>query len=211
MAVLVFALLAGVQAVPGRFAITTDSLPPAMRGEPYYVQLTTTGGVSPMRWEVVGGRIPPGIALDPDHGILRGAPESEGDYVFAVRVTDASTPRQTATRNFQARVTRPLTIDWVQPPRIDGAAIRGSVRAWNGTGLDVDLTVVIVAVNEVGKAFTLGYQKLPLLSNRMTPEIGFGTTLPRGSYSVHADAVGESAPRNAIIRSRRQHPALRIE
>lgn len=195
---------------PGRLAITTPSVPLAMQGTDYRVQLETQGGAQPFRWEMTGGRLPAGIVLDRKTGVLQGMPVSEGDFVFGVRVTDSSHPPQSATRSYSLKVTRPLVIEWIQSPGVRTGGIFGSVRVFNSTGLELDVTVIIVAVNEINKAFTLGYQKLPLRNGALSPEITFGTTLPHGAYAVHADAVGESAPRNTIVRARRQTLPLRI-
>jgi hypothetical protein len=63
------------------------------------------------------------------------------------------------------------------------------------------LTVVVVAVNEINKAFTLGYQHFSIAPGATSPVIPFGMQLPPGRYRVRADAVGEVAPKNLIYRS----------
>jgi len=50
------------------------------------------------------------------------------------------------------------------------------------------MTVIIVAVNEIGKAFALGYQHFNIARN-VEQVVPFSTTVPNGRYIVHADAI----------------------
>jgi hypothetical protein len=61
--------------------------------------------------------------------------------------------------------------------------------------------VLVVAVNEIGKAFALGYQHFALAPGATSPTIPFGMQMSPGRYRVRADAVGEVAPKNVIYRS----------
>ena len=87
---------------------------------------------------------------------------------------------------------------------MNGSRIGGRLEVSNSTGDDFDFTVVVLAVNEIGKAFAIGYQHFPLKSGVESMEIPFGETLPQGRYVVHVDAVGEVPPRHAIYRARLQ-------
>ncbi len=58
-------------------------------GLPIQRALTAVGGSSPYRWAVVGGQLPPGVAVD-ERGYLAGTPTEVGTYEFVLRVTDAS-------------------------------------------------------------------------------------------------------------------------
>jgi len=100
----------------------------------------------------------------------------------------------------------PLLIEWKSFPRLQGDQILGSVNVSNGTRDMFDLTVVILAVNEYGKAFALGYQHFDLQPETTDVEIPFGqaTNLPVGTYVVHADAVAEVAAKGLIFRGRQQ-------
>ncbi len=71
---------------------------------------------------------------------------------------------------------------------------------------DFDQTVVIEAVNENGRAFTLGYQHFPLLHQSTSPLIPFVTSLPPGHYVILADAIAEDAKRKAVLRIHLQAP-----
>jgi hypothetical protein len=75
----------------------------------------------------------------------------------------------------------------------------------NGSRSPYDQTVIIVAVNEFGKAFALGYQRfnLPAQAQQVIP---YSSSLPNGHYIVHVDAVAEIPARNLIRRARLQTP-----
>jgi len=61
-------------------------------------------------------------------------------------------------------------------------------------------------VNEYGKAFALGYQRFELKPDNLKVEIPFNSTLPRGRYKVHADAIAQISARHAIYRNRLETP-----
>jgi len=63
-------------------------------------------------------------------------------------------------------------------------------------------TIVVLAVNEIGRATAIGYQHFTLTQGTVDLEIPFGENLPRGSYEVNLDAVGEVAATDIIYRSR---------
>ena len=196
------------QAPPEPLAITTESLPRATLRQNYVFELKARGGVPPLNWEVVSGSLPPGITLDRASGRLAGAAGSVGEFRFTVKLSDAAQPPHTVAREFALKVATPLTVEWKLYPRVEGNnAIRGAVVATNGTDDAFDMTFIAVAVNEIGKAFALGYQHFWLAPGGVSPQLDLGSTLPAGSYVVHVDAVGEVPSRNAIYRARLQTPA----
>jgi hypothetical protein len=171
----------------------------------YRAALQATGGVLPLHWAVTAGAVPSGLHLDPETGVISGTPSETGDFHFTVTVTDSAEPPQRATRELSLSSAAALSLEWSGYPRVDGDQISGSVRVANGTKDEVfDQTVVILAVNEVGKAFALGYQHIQLRPKSEKVEIAFGSSLPRGSYVVHADAIGEVEAKNKIYRDRLQ-------
>lgn len=197
--------------VVDQLVVETAFLPGAVLREPYRLQLRARGGIPPLKWEISSGTLPPGLELNRATGLLSGTPTAGGEFVFNVRVTDAANPPQTATRAFSGKVTIPLAVNWKRPPRVEQSGIFGSVEVSNGLRQDFDLTVIVVAVNEYGKAFALGYEHFLLRRESISPEIPFGFSLPLGSYHVHVDAVAEVEVNNAIYRARQQHGPLRLE
>ncbi len=187
-----------------RIEIVTQNLPPATLGRPYSTTIVTRNGVGPYRWRLMQGKLPPGILLQPVTGILSGAPTMPGTYKFTVAVTDRSRG-YSAVREFTLEVLSTLTIRWKQPPTLDSNVLSGSVIVANTSSDPYDLTVVIMAVNENGRATALGYQHFNL-NQQIEQAIPFSSLLPNGNYTVHADAVAEIPARNIIRRARIQTP-----
>src|SRR5258708_26626619 len=136
----------------------------ALIGRPFHLQLEAYGGVASYNWRVAddSGPLPPGLQLDPKSGLISGVPTAAGSFSFKVVVTDSAAPTSTDMKTFMIEVPDALILDWKQTPRISKEVITGSVVVSNQTGHTVDLTVIIVAVNEVGKAFTLAQQHFAL-------------------------------------------------
>ena len=71
-------------------SIDTDILPPGLSGSPYRPLLSVSGGNgSQITWSVVGGSLPPGVALSP-LGVFTGTPTTTGSYSFTVRSANSS-------------------------------------------------------------------------------------------------------------------------
>jgi len=176
-----------------RAAPPAEILPNGFLGQAYYYQLgTPQPGTPPWRWRSVRGSLPPGIALDPA-GVLAGTPTAPGEFRFTLEATDSSPTPVAKTRDFVLTVPSPLTIAWTQPPQVTpqqvppNGAISGELEVTIGSAGALDLTVIVVAVNTVNKAFALGYQRLSLGAG--TQRISFGSTLPRDTYVVDRKSV----------------------
>jgi hypothetical protein len=85
--------------------ITTSALPGVTPGSPYSEQLQAAGGLTPLKWAKVSGKLPVGIRLTTG-GLLTGTVSAKKyapgtSFEFTVKVTD-STKRvhQTATASF---------------------------------------------------------------------------------------------------------------
>jgi hypothetical protein len=61
----------------------------AVRGVLFTNTLTASGGTPPYAWQVAGGALPAGIALNPNTGALIGAPTGAGTFSATVQVTDS--------------------------------------------------------------------------------------------------------------------------
>ena len=198
-------LLAGqtlqIQAAPGQAAIA---------GQQYVLPLAVTGGAPPFTWRLVSGELPPGCTLDVHSGRITGVPGAAGDYRFAVAVADSSVPQAQEQREFTIHVIEGLTIDWKEPPRVNGSSIRGSAVISNATAQELSLTVVVVAVNEIGRATTLGYQHFRLAANTTSPVIPFGSSPGLGTYYVRADAAAHRPGHRHVYRTSKQSAPMQV-
>lgn len=209
---LVLIVIAGCLAAAGAqdgsvpLAITTRTNQTAVVGRKVTLYLAVEGGSSPYSWQVAGGTLPPGLSLAANSGLISGTPKQVGEYRFTIVVVDASVPPQQAQREFSLTVTAPnapLTIDWKELPRIRGDAIKGSVVVANHSEQPFDLTVIVLAVNEIDRATALGYQRFTL-APQASQVIPFEATPGGGRYVVHADAIAEVASSDSIYRARKQ-------
>ena len=96
----------------GTIAITTTTLPDGIVGQTYGpVQLEGTGG-DPVNYQWSwSGNTPPGLHLSND-GRITGTPTQEGDYTFAITLTDGS---ETASKDFTVKIWPDLVITTTSP------------------------------------------------------------------------------------------------
>jgi hypothetical protein len=172
-------------------------------GSDVNLKIAVTGGAPPLTWKVSAGKLPPGLELDAKSGCICGRPTVPGTYRFEVSVTDSSGPAMQIQREFTLVVSGALSIDWKRRPAVHGQSIDGSVIVSNLTKQDVTLTVIVMAVNQIGRATALGYQEFTLGAGA-DQVIPFGSSPGPETYIVHADAVGEVASTNSIYRARKQ-------
>ena len=207
VALVVFCLeaLALAQTTPP-LAIVDEALPSLDPGVEVRIPLTARGGVPPYHWSVTGGNLPEGISLTPE-GVLVGRPTTLGRFAYTVTVEDSARPANRISKALQTVVSASLVLEWLRPPQVRGDRIDGAVQVSNGTSDDFDLTFIIVAINEIGRATALGYQHFTLKAGTAKFQIPFGQTLPHGAYIVHADAVAEIPARNRILRRLLETPA----
>jgi len=191
---------------PAQLAVDTAALPKATPRHPYRFQLQARGGIPAMQWRFTAGSLPAGMTLSTD-GMISGTPASVGNFRFTVSVTDTSRPPLTARRELVLQVVPPLLLEWKKEARVTVNRIDGSVQVSNGTEDDFDLTFIVLAVAENGRAVAIGYQRFPLKTGTTAFEIPFGDTLPKGNYVVHVDVVAEVLPKDAIYRARLQTKA----
>jgi hypothetical protein len=184
-----------IQAVPAQGAIV---------GQTATLSLAATGGIQPYTWHVAGGDLPPGLKLHPHSGKIDGTPTTPGDYRVTVVVVDSSIPKFQIQTDVTIHVIAGLTVEWKEPPKVSGSTISGSAVVSNQTTEDCDLTVVIVAVNEIGRATALGYQHFTLAGGSTSPVIPFGSGPGTGTYYVRLDAAAHHPNRHHIYRASKQ-------
>jgi hypothetical protein len=71
-----------------RLAIKTLRLKSGKVARPYQAKLATVGGVQPVAWKVVRGKLPPGITLSPRAGTITGAPRRIGSFPVMLEARD---------------------------------------------------------------------------------------------------------------------------
>lgn len=188
--------------------ITTKTLPDGFAGDAYAAQLRASGGTPPYAWTLdPQSKLPPGLTLSKT-GLISGTPNLPGEFTFIVQLRDQGPPTGWVQLAFKATIRVAFAVVWRQGPVVRGNQILGQVVVYNNVDDGVDLTVIIVAVNEVNKAFALGYERLQLGRKSETKAIPFGMNmnLPTGKYVVHVDAIGEVPSKNRIYRARQQTP-----
>ena len=203
------AVCCGVAVSETPLTIGDDSLPALKAGEQFNFTFHAIGGAPPYLWST-DGKLPDGILLSHD-GVLSGRPAKSGPATIIIIVADSGHPAHTVQKSFQTAIAGSLLLEWLDPPKVQDNRIDGSIQVSNGSKDEFDLTVIIVAVAENGRATAIGYEHFPLKPETTNFPITFGNTLPKGAYVVHADAVAEIPARNNILRQRLQTPGpLRV-
>jgi len=202
-------VVVGTENADGLLIKNDSQLPDTYPHARYSILFHTQGGSSVLHWRLQKGSLPPGLRLE-DSGLLHGEPLRAGEFHFAISVTENG-PQQAVQKEFVLRVIEAIMLNWKAPAHVAGDRIDGSVEVSNTTVDDIDLTFIVLAVAENGRATAIGYQRFPLLRATTAKELPFGDTLPNGAYLVHVDVVGEVARRNRIYRRQLQTPSpLRI-
>jgi hypothetical protein len=197
------ALRGGAQqsSCPNSLSVSNKTLPKVLLWERYTARLQASGGIEPYHWRVVDSSLPRTLRVS-DEGTLSGDLNQPGEFQFTVLVRDNSSPPKQAKQKLILRTETPLTADWLRKAQVSGQRIDGSIKVSNHSGRDFDLTFVVLAVNDIGRATAIGYQRFPLKRDTMDMEIPFGEALSSGNYAVNVDVVGEEPQSNHIFRAR---------
>ena len=75
--------------VAPRLAIKTVRVRSAKLATRYQTKLATVGGVQPVQWSVVRGKLPPGVKLSPTTGTIAGTPRRSGSFRLTLAARDA--------------------------------------------------------------------------------------------------------------------------
>ena len=191
-------------------AVVDEPVPAMEVGVEFHLLLHATGGVAPYAWSVASGDLPEGIGLSPE-GLLSGRSAKAGAFTLALKVEDSGHPAHSVNKELHAVVGTSLLFEWVEPPKVHDNRIDGTAQVSNGTKSDFDLTVVIVAVADNGRATAIGYEHFALKAGTTNVKIPFGNTLPHGGYVIRGDAIAEIPMKNSILRQSLQTPqALQV-
>jgi Putative Ig domain len=200
---LLVALGAYGQSVSGAesLSIPVENLPKPSLWAPYFFRLPASGGIGLYHWHLISGSLPTGLKLN-EAGEFAGTPQETGQSEFNLLLTDSDSPPKQQKKKFTLSIETPLAVAWSRKANVSGQRIEGSIKVSNHTGRDFDLTVIVLAVNEIGRATAIGYQHFSLKKNTRDQEIPFGDTLSRGDYQVNVDVVAEEPVSNRIFRAR---------
>jgi hypothetical protein len=194
--------LAGIAAAQQPLTMSDkESLPSASLWKNYSYDLRVSDGVPPYHWVLLSGSLPRGFRLT-ESGEVTGTPEEATQVEFTALVRDSNNPPRQQEKKFVLTIEPPLTAEWNHTVRVNGKRIDGSIKVSNRTGRDFDLTVIVLAVNDIGRATAIGYQHFPLKEETRDFDIPFGDTISRGMYVVNVDVVGEEQISTRIFRSR---------
>lgn len=205
--VALFACCVSCLAVTQDLQMQAPQPPGAVVGQDYSLPMTVSGGIMQYTWQVVEGQLPPGLKLQQHKGAIVGTPTTAGTYHFTVAVADSSIPQQEVRRAFNIQVIEGLALEWKDAPAAHGNKISGSAVLTNQTGDEFVLTVIIVAVNEIGRATALGYQHFKLAAGASSPVIPFGSSPGLGTYYVRIDAAAHRPGKKHIFRASKQTSA----
>ena len=182
-------------------SVPVETLPTPVLWEQYYFRLSAAGGVGLYHWHLFNGLLPQGLKLA-DDGEISGAPQETGHFEIELLLNDSDNPPKQLHKRFALSIETPLVVDWGRKANVNGQRIEGSIKVSNHSGRDFDLTVIVLAVNDVGRATAIGYQHFPLKKNTRDLEIPFGDTPSQGDYRVNVDVVGEEPISTRIFRAR---------
>jgi len=115
--------------VEAPLSVSTSSLPSGQVGMAYSETLAASGGATPYAWTLTGGTLPAGLSLSSDGSITGTPTASASNVALTFKVTDSSSPAQSATANLS------LTI---------ASAPSGGGGGHGGGGID-ELTVLALA------------------------------------------------------------------
>ncbi len=169
--------------------VTTTTLPSGTAQVPYVASLAATGGITPYRWTVVAGSLPPGLALGSSTGAITGTPSASGQYSFTAQVQDSAAPPQSATQALSLNIAGPrLQIT-------TGALPAGAV--------GVNYNAILAATNGV-LPYTwsiIGGQLPPGLALGSSTGAITGTPSASGQYSFTAQVQDSAAPPQSATRT----------
>jgi hypothetical protein len=188
------AALAGAAATSAAAGGYTDAsyiTPFGRVGQPYShrVEWKPGNGCPPYGYAVVGGELPPGLSLSPS-GSITGVPNHAGTYSFYIRQTDQCGPQGEGNAPFRITILGDTPTTEVRTPfsislatLLDTGGLRYRyvpVAGFPyGIGLDpvagtifgsprqagvVDLTILVIDANDVGKPLTLSLVVVPKLT-----------------------------------------------
>jgi hypothetical protein len=156
--------------------LITTNVTEVAAGEPFLNPLFARNGVRPLRYELVGGSLPPGLELR-SRGMLDGLPGSIGTYVAQVRITDL----------LGRSVTQSLSVSTV-PAAPENRLTIENLKLFPGSGIGMDLVAAVGTPCTVEKSADLKSWTRVMKTNLTTGRITL--LLPTDGEAVFFRATG---------------------
>ncbi|MGE0407326.1 MAG: putative Ig domain-containing protein, partial [Candidatus Korobacteraceae bacterium] len=169
--------------------ITTASLSPAVVGTSYTATMSATGGVPAYSWSLESGFFPTGMMLSPS-GVVSGLPSQPGTFSFTVRVSDAASSAQSATKAFS------MTVTAATAP----LAITTSSVASGTTGKAYSATVA-ASGGTMPYGFSMASGTLPTGVSLASNGTIAGTPTQSGSFSFTVRATDAASPAQSATKT----------
>jgi len=136
--------------------IKTSKLPNVTLDQEYHTQLKADFGAEPYTWSTArGSRLPSGIRLDSETGVLSGESRREGEYSFSIEVTDRN--GNTTSKDFTVNATEtnvesvgsldPVSVEAGETPNLPSEV---NVTYKDGSNEQVDIHWAPVNTSETG-------------------------------------------------------------
>ena len=180
MGFLLLAMAASGQtaSVSGSLSIPVENLPQPALWEFISVRRLPRAAARTYHWHLFSGSLPGGLKLS-DDGELSGTPQETGQFDFVIQLRDSDDPPNQLQKKFTLLLETATHRGVVAHcAKVNGQRIDGSVKVSNHTGRDFDLTLVVLAVNDIGRATAIGYQRFPLKKKTRDMEIPFARRAP---------------------------------
>ncbi|MGA8232932.1 MAG: putative Ig domain-containing protein, partial [Candidatus Acidiferrales bacterium] len=146
-------------------------------GSSYSATAAATGGTTPYTWSVSSGTLPTGLTLVASTGTISGSPTASGTSSFTLKVTDSSSPAQTASQAYTIVIS---------------AAASGTALTACGTLSNAGATYVLQ--NDVSAAqtcFSIQADNITLNLNGYT--ITYNTGSNAGAYGISGIACWDAS------------------
>ncbi|MDL2221291.1 Ig domain-containing protein [Parabacteroides sp. OttesenSCG-928-N08] len=125
-----------IQAAPVKLAILTASLPDG-RVDDFYRFMVQAEGAGKRSWSVKTGKLPDGLYLEEETGVIFGTPSKDGKFVFTVAVTTQEESAEKELSIFIDQVA-PIALVITTQSLPDGELFASYNAMLQGTGKDMD-------------------------------------------------------------------------
>jgi hypothetical protein len=187
---------------PGAPKITTTSIPAtATVGVPYpNTTISTSGGTPPLTYSVSSGQLPAHMVLSAG-GVISGAPQAAGTFMFMVQVQDSNNPPRTAVSpQFTITVTTPAPPAIQCPGTLSGSTCQ--LPAVTTLGNTVNVTFTATGTGPFTWSTSLNNPPASLMIVPSTGVLTGEATQPGANqpFTVTVrDAAGQTANLNCTI------------